>query len=333
MVDFEIRLAAIDDLESVEALYQHLHPDDPPFAAAEERVRAWTRMLKQPGFFCLVGRTCEGVVASCCLAILPNLTRGGRPYGVIENVVTHGEFRRRGFGRAVVVSALETAWEQHCYKVMLLSGSRRPEIKRFYEKCGFSADEKIGLVARPRPLEIQGRASDTASTRAELARRIASRSQLRGEFRLRSGAVSTDYFDKYQFESDPALLRTITEELVSLLPKGTEVLAGLELGGVPIATGLSFHSGLPVVFVRKQPKAYGTCRLAEGGDVNGRRLLIVEDVVTSGGQVVESTIALRGLGATVEHAVCVIDRESGGPENLQSIGVRLTSLFRRNELE
>ena len=130
---------------------------------------------------------------------------------------------------------------------------------------------------------------------------------------LRSGVVSNEYFDKYRFEADPALLRDIAAALVPLVPAGTEALAGLELGGVPIATMLSQLTGIPAYFVRKEAKTYGTCQLAEGGELDGRRLTVVEDVVTSGGQVITSCGDLRDRGAIVEHALCVIDRESGGP--------------------
>ena len=97
-----------------------------------------------------------------------------------------------------------------------------------------------------------------------------------------------------------------------LIPADTELLAGLELGGVPVATALSLATGIPAVFVRKQAKAYGTAKLAEGPTVDARRLLVVEDVVTSGGQIVESVGQLRALGATITTAVCVIDRQQGG---------------------
>src|SRR5580658_2195639 len=100
----------------------------------------------------------------------------------------------------------------------------------------------------------------------DLAQRINAVSRLEGSFVLRSGQLATHYFDKYRFEADPALLRSIAERMVDLLPPGTEVLAGLELGGVPIATAMSLQSGLPVVFVRKEAKTYGTCRAVEGGD-------------------------------------------------------------------
>jgi orotate phosphoribosyltransferase len=157
----------------------------------------------------------------------------------------------------------------------------------------------------------------------DLARRVAAVAQLTGTFRLRSGAVSDTYFDKYRFESDPALLREVAEALAPLVPEGTDALAGLELGGVPVATVLSQVTGLPARFVRKRAKAYGTALLAEGGPVEGLRLTIVEDVVTSGGQVVESAQELRALGAVVEHVVCVIDREAGGAANLADVGLTL----------
>jgi orotate phosphoribosyltransferase len=169
--------------------------------------------------------------------------------------------------------------------------------------------------------------------RDELARMIYERTHLTGEFRLRSGAVSHEYFDKYLFESDPTLLRAIGEELVPLLPPGTDALAGLELGGVPLVTMLSQLTGLPALFVRKEAKTYGTCRLAEGGELDGRRLTVVEDVVTSGGQVATSCGDLRDRGALVDHAVCVIDREAGGAKNLADVDVELRALFTMSDLE
>ena len=168
--------------------------------------------------------------------------------------------------------------------------------------------------------------------RDELARRLYDTAHLTGTFTLRSGATSTEYFDKYLFESDPVLLREIAESLAPLVPPGAHALAGLELGGVPIATMLSQVSGLPALFVRKQAKTYGTCRLAEGGDVAGRTLVVVEDVVTSGGQVVMSCRDLRELGAHVSVVLCVIDREAGGAEALAAEGLELRPLFRMSEL-
>ena len=106
-----------------------------------------------------------------------------------------------------------------------------------------------------------------------------------------------------------------------------DALAGLELGGVPLATVASQLCGLPTLFVRKEAKTYGTCKLAEGGDVARRRLTIVEDVVTSGGQQLASARALRERGAEVDTVVCVIDREAGGREALAAEGLELRTLF------
>jgi orotate phosphoribosyltransferase len=168
--------------------------------------------------------------------------------------------------------------------------------------------------------------------RGDLARAIYAASHLTGQFTLRSGATSTEYFDKYRFESDPALLRSIAAALAVLVPPGVDALAGLELGGVPLAVALSQVTGLPAFFVRKEAKTYGTCQLAEGGELAGRRLLVVEDVVTSGGQVVLSCGDLRERGGIVEQALCVIDRQAGGPAALAAIGVELRPLFTMSEL-
>jgi orotate phosphoribosyltransferase len=166
-----------------------------------------------------------------------------------------------------------------------------------------------------------------------LARKIYEHSHLKGEFQLRSGATSDEYFDKYSFEADPDLLREIAEGLVRLLDSETEAVAGLELGGVPLATAVSLITGLPVLFVRKAPKSYGTKRLAEGGDVSGRRLTVIEDVVTSGGQVIESCAALRALGAEILGVACVIDREAGGRANLLEADLNMSSLFTMAQLK
>lgn len=170
-------------------------------------------------------------------------------------------------------------------------------------------------------------------TRISLARAIYEKAHITGQFTLRSGAVSTEYFDKYQFEADPPLLRQIATEMVGLLPAdGVDVLAGLELGGVPLAVAASQAAGIPTLFVRKQAKEYGTCRLAEGGEVEGKRLAVFEDVVTSGGQVIESCSALRELGAEIVCVLCVIDREAGGREALAQHGLTLQPLFTMSEL-
>jgi orotate phosphoribosyltransferase len=170
-------------------------------------------------------------------------------------------------------------------------------------------------------------------TRQELAKRIYETSHLTGTFLLRSGVESHEYFDKYRFESNPELLAEIALQMTALLPKEFDAQAGLEMGGIPIGTAISFNSHKPSVFVRKKAKAYGTCRIAEGIEIAGKDLVIIEDVVTSGGQVVISAQELRDQGATVKTALCVIDREAGGKEALAAVGIELRPLFTMSEIK
>ncbi len=171
-----------------------------------------------------------------------------------------------------------------------------------------------------------------AQRRLSTAERIWERAHLSGEFQLRSGELSGEYLDKYRFESDPRLLHRIAQELASLLPPRVEALAGLELGGVPLATACSHVCGLPTLFVRKRVKSHGTRRLAEGGPVAGTRLVILEDVITTGGQVIDSSRKLRLDGANILAVLCVIDREAGGAANLRRAGLEMRSLFTMSEL-
>jgi orotate phosphoribosyltransferase len=167
----------------------------------------------------------------------------------------------------------------------------------------------------------------------QLARDIDARCRLRGTFTLRSGQVSDEYFDKYLFESDPVLLARVVDRMTALVPAGTALLGGLELGGVPLATMLSSATGIPALFVRKQAKSYGTGRLAEGGDPAGRVVLLVEDVITTGGAVVDAARALRELGATVEVVVCAIDRSPPHASALAAEGITVRSALTKALLD
>jgi orotate phosphoribosyltransferase len=165
-----------------------------------------------------------------------------------------------------------------------------------------------------------------------LAREIYEVSHLTGSFTLRSGQVSKEYFDKYLFESNPLILSKVADHLNHLIPEGVEVLAGLEMGGIPISTALSLKSGIPAAFVRKKAKEYGTCKLAEGTSIAGKRICVVEDVITTGGQVVLSTNDLRAAGAIVKDVICVIERNPEGRKKLEEIGLNVHSLFTMEEL-
>ena len=156
---------------------------------------------------------------------------------------------------------------------------------------------------------------------------------LTGEFTLRSGQVSHEYFDKYLFEGRPSLLKDVATAMVQLLPRDAEVLAGMEMGGIPIATVMSQITGLPTVFVRKAAKEYGTRKAAEGGVVDGLRVVGIEDVVTTGGALVNGCQELRRLGALLDTVVCAIDRDQGGAANLAAEGIALRSALTRADLE
>ena len=170
-------------------------------------------------------------------------------------------------------------------------------------------------------------------TDPQLAADVDACCRLTGEFTLRSGQVASEYFDKYLFESDPQLLARVVAQMSDLLPEGTELLGGLELGGVPIVTVLSARVGLPALFVRKNAKEYGTCKLAEGPDVAGRRITLVEDVITTGGAVRDATNALRELGAIVDVVVCAIDRSPAGENPLADVGLEVRPVLTKADLD
>jgi orotate phosphoribosyltransferase len=157
--------------------------------------------------------------------------------------------------------------------------------------------------------------------------------RLTGEFTLRSGQVASEYFDKYLFEADPVLLARVVAQMVDLVPEGTELLGGLELGGVPIATLLSARTGVPALFVRKQAKTYGTNKLAEGQEVDGRRVTLIEDVITTGGAVRDATRALRDAGAIVDTVVCAIDRSPEGENPLADVGLDVRPVLTKAQLD
>ncbi|MCB9283473.1 MAG: orotate phosphoribosyltransferase [Lewinellaceae bacterium] len=170
-------------------------------------------------------------------------------------------------------------------------------------------------------------------TKEELGREIFSASYLTGSFILRSGVYSSEYFDKYRFESDPKILRAVAREFVNLLPTDIEMLAGMELGGIPLATALSLETGLPCLFVRKEAKSHGTQKSIEGVDFNGKKLCLIEDVVTTGGQVIDGINAIRGQGGILEHGLCVILRTGKAARNLEQHGLELHSLFTMQEIK
>lgn len=143
-----VRLAEESDLEAVLNLYLHLHsPGDRPTPAAAKA--AWCKIMSTEATLVVLAEIDTVSVASCCLAIIPNLTRGARPYAVIENVVTHSDYRRQGYGRQVLAYAVDLAREQSCYKVVLATGSKRASTLEFYEKAGFKQGLKTHFELHP----------------------------------------------------------------------------------------------------------------------------------------------------------------------------------------
>jgi orotate phosphoribosyltransferase len=169
--------------------------------------------------------------------------------------------------------------------------------------------------------------------RTALGRELVAASYLKGDFVLRSGKRSTRYFDKFLFETEPALLRRLGKHLAALVPSDTQRLAAPELGAVLLGGAVSMETGLPLVLVRKEPKGYGTSKQIEGRFEAGDRVTVIEDVVTTGGDSLRSAQVLRDAGVEVIHLVVVLDRGEGGEENIGQAGIPYSPLFRIQDLE
>lgn len=172
-----------------------------------------------------------------------------------------------------------------------------------------------------------------ASELHELGRALVKASYLKGDFVLRSGKRSNRYFDKFLFETDPALLRMLGRHLAALVPRETQRLAAPELGAVLLGGAVSMETGLPLVLVRKEPKGYGTSKQIEGRLSPLDRVTVIEDVVTTGGDSLRSAQVLRDAGADVIHLVVVLDRGEGGEQNIAGAGIPYSPLFRVQDLE
>jgi orotate phosphoribosyltransferase len=172
-----------------------------------------------------------------------------------------------------------------------------------------------------------------STTDEGLGRDLVQTAVLRGDFLLRSGVRSSYYIDKYLFTTQPSLLRRIAVALSSFVPPGVQRLAGPVLGAVPLVTALALQTGLPMVIVRTDTaKEYGTSKQIEGWLASGERVLLVEDVVTTGGAALSAVDELRAAGAEVVGALAVVDREQGGAEAFAARGVPFHALFTKTAL-
>jgi len=151
-MQMKIRFAGRRDIPQLLKLYRHLDPDDKETPIADA-LRNWEQMMLYVGSNILIGCVDGNIVTTCTLIVIPNLTRGGAPYALIENVVTDSAYRNRGYGKAVLRAAAEAAWQANCYKVMLLTGSKRPATLKFYQDAGFE-QSKTGFQMRKLPPRV-----------------------------------------------------------------------------------------------------------------------------------------------------------------------------------
>lgn len=168
--------------------------------------------------------------------------------------------------------------------------------------------------------------------RTELAKRIKKAAYLEGDFTLRSGRKSNYYLDKYLFETQPDILKALGKMFAGYVEDSTTLIAGAELGGVSLAAATSMASGKPFVIIRNARKDYGTSKPFEGKLSDGDQVLLVEDIATTGGQVLEAARLISQIGAKVERIVAVIDRQEGARENIEKAGLVFESLFTKADL-
>ena len=169
-------------------------------------------------------------------------------------------------------------------------------------------------------------------TRDELAKRISDVALLRGEFTLRSGRKSNYYLDKYRFETQPDCLLELGKMIAARVPAEAQRLAGPELGAVPLAASAAMQCNKPCIFVRNQKKEYGSAKQIEGVFNKGEKVVLVEDIITSGGQVVEAAKSLAEAGLEVVKVIVVIDREEGGRQAIEAAGLNVEALFTTTDL-
>jgi len=169
-------------------------------------------------------------------------------------------------------------------------------------------------------------------TREELIRRIKETAYLEGDFLLRSGKRSKYYLDKYLFETCPDILKALGAEFAARMGEEVTLIAGAELGGVALAAATAMETGKNWVIIRNSKKGYGTGKLVEGVLKDSDVVLLVEDIATTGGQVLEAARVITEAGAKVAKIVCVIDRQQGAAENITAAGYKFESILTKDDL-
>ena len=168
--------------------------------------------------------------------------------------------------------------------------------------------------------------------REELIKRIKETAYLEGDFTLRSGKKSKYYLDKYLFETCPDILKALGAEFAEYVTDDVTLIAGAELGGVALAAATAMETGKNWIIVRNSKKGYGTGKMIEGMLKAGDVVLLVEDIATTGGQVLEAAKIITDAGAKVSNIVCVIDRKQGAAENITAAGYKFESILTKDDL-
>jgi orotate phosphoribosyltransferase len=168
--------------------------------------------------------------------------------------------------------------------------------------------------------------------RQELIKRIKETAYLEGDFTLRSGKKSKYYLDKYLFETCPDILKALGAEFAKYVTDEVTLIAGAELGGVALAAATAMETGKNWIIVRNSKKGYGTGKMIEGVLKDSDTVLLVEDIATTGGQVLEAAKIITKAGAKVSKIVCVIDRKQGAYENITSAGYKFESILTKDDL-
>ncbi len=186
------------------------------------------------------------------------------------------------------------------------------------------------MAAEGEPNQVGG---DIAILREGVARDLVKYAYLVGDFVLSSGRRSKYYFDKYLFETKPFILKPLSKLLAAEIPAGVDRIAGPELGAVALATAASLETGIPFVIVKKASKDYATQKLIEGEIRSGEKVVVVEDVMTTGAQAIASAEKLRSMGLDVLFILGIVDREEGARAAVEAAGFEFKALFTKSELE
>ena len=172
----------------------------------------------------------------------------------------------------------------------------------------------------------------TTDLMKKLAAEIAEIAVLHGQFTLRSGRTSTYYLDKYLFSTRPRILKQLGQLFAARIPEDVDRLAGAELGGIPLVSSASIEADLPCIFIRNSKKDYGTSKQLEGALNQGDRVVLLEDVATTGGQALEAAQIIGSCGGEVVKVIATIDRLEGARENIEAAGLPFESLFTKDDL-